>query len=433
MILILVDQITPRLVYTFDFVFKERGYEYALETDSMKFVQAKGLKLNYSKQLFSGICQFEISTVLADQGLKQYTIQKSFFNTIECLSFDGITDIFASVFYVLSRMEEYYDSPCDDHGRFRAKDSVLYRFGWLKKAVCDRWSEAVLSSISKNDVNFDYRKKAHNIEICPTFDIDSSYAYKHKGIFRTILSFTKDLVNFDIKRLTERFKVGFGLMSDPFDTFDFIGSLSHQGFNVRLFWLLSDYTKNDKNIQALNLEQRKLIQKMHKNHCIGIHPGYGTMYNCSQLETEKNRLEKIIGERVNHSRQHFLRVSIPETYHCLLKCKITNDYTMGYAEMTGFRAGTAKSFQWFDITNNTVTSLTIHPFVYMDGTFNDYLKSTIQESKQITNQLYQEIKKFGGSMRFIWHNETVSNNGRWAGWNELLEYTLQLNNGKNDE
>ena len=72
---------------------------------------------------------------------------------------------------------------------------------------------------------------------------------------------------------------------------------------------------------------------------------------------------------------------------------------MGYAEQTGFRAGTARAHKWFDLEENKTTDLTIHPFVYMDGTLNEYLNLSIQESKNRIQELFEEVKTYGGDFR----------------------------------
>ena len=69
----------------------------------------------------------------------------------------------------------------------------------------------------------------------------------------------------------------------------------------------------------------------------------------SSYMDEKEKLEKVLGEVVDSSRQHFLKLDVPKTYNALINSGFRNDYTMGFAEHSGFRSGTARTHLWFDL------------------------------------------------------------------------------------
>jgi hypothetical protein len=426
MILIFVEQISPRLQYTLDFVFKERGYEYFLETDPESIKQSNVAILNYSNQKFEFGLHIIPSRVLFDETLQQYIVTKSTFKDIGCLAFNEISDVLSSIFYVLTRMEEYFDCERDIHDRFSGSHSVLYSNGWLEFAMCDRWAESIIQSLLENGHVTPEKQLNVPVDIHPTFDIDNAFAYQNKGFLRSVFSTFRDVKNWDTKRLRERFNVLTGKIKDPYDTFNVIRSISERGFKVHVFWLLGDYATFDKNCSHKKMNHQEKIKDMNKYVTLGIHPSYRSNANSSQVMIEKERLEKSISRKVKHSRQHFLKLIFPQTYHDLLHAGITNDYTMGYADHVGFRSGTARSFQWFDLSANQITTLTIHPFVYMDGTLNEYLNLDLAASKHKIANLYNEVRTYGGCFRFIWHNETIGDYGRWKGWSEILEYSLNL-------
>ena len=423
MLEIFVEEISDRAVYTFDFILKDNGIDYKFTNDYKTFENSTSKKLNYSNRHFENVTQLIPSILLFEESIEQHVFTKSRFQNEECLEIDGITDPFAAVFYVLSRMEEYGDILHDEHERFPAKQSILYRFGWLDKMVCERWSRAIIQQLyDLNLISFCYKPRP--LEFVPTFDIDNAFAYKYKEGNRKLLATLKDYSQRDKRRIQERKDVISGKIPDPYDTYSKIISLSNRGYNVRLFWLLGNYGQFDRNISYTQVDQKLLIQELSKSCTIGIHPSYKSFLKTELISEEIKRLTNIIGQPITSSRQHFLKFRLPNTYRQLILNGIKHDYTMGYASEIGYRAGTSRPFFWFDLEKNATTSLLIHPFAYMDGTLLEYKKWSIEEAKSAIQKLYDEFTQFGGEFIFLWHNETIGDYGNWKGWSDVLEWTL---------
>ncbi len=426
MILIYVNRVTTRLEYTLDFVFQNRGITYKTTNHKSSFEKFEGVKLNYSDQEFENTPSIFPSTMLFSEDIGTNEIEKTKFHLFDCLAFDRIPDPFASIFYILTRMEEYQQFETDSFGRFEGKNSILFKYQWIDKAICDRWSMEIVYFL-KDEANDQITVLKEPIKILPTFDIDNAYAYKFKGFLRSSMSNFKDFFLGRSKRLIERQSVQTGISKDPYDTYDKIISLKDKNISYKLFWLLGDFAKYDRNISHRSKKHRKLIQRMSEGCEIGIHPSVKSNSYEFYLHNEIERLESISKKRVHLSRQHFLVLKLPYTYQTLIGQEITEDYTMGFHDLVGFRAGTARPFKWFDLTKNEITNLTIHPFVFMDGTLNEYLKLTTEEAKRKIDLLFQEVKEYGGEFSFIWHNETIGDYGIWKNWSEVFEYSISLN------
>lgn len=421
MVVVLVDEITNRVRYTFDFIFEIRGLEYTLVSDSDEFLNFEGVKLNYSSHLIEGVTFIKPSVLLYDNSIWNGNLESINKATTEFLSFDGVEDPVASIFYVLSRMEEYNCKNYDEHGRFPFTESILSRFKWIEKAMCDRWAEYIVKYILHLDVVV-----SQGLFI-PTFDIDNTYAYKLKSGKRKVLSIIRDYIKLDTKRLKERLVVKYGGV-DPYDTFEKIKEVSKKFSSTKVFWLTESNGAKDRNISIENAEHRKLIKEVAQLAEVNIHPSYASFLNADQISLEKDNLAAITEKSITSSRQHYLRFQLPNSFRDLISAGITDDYSMGFAEHLGFRSGTARAHNWFDLENNESTGLTIHPFVYMDGTLREYMKIRQEESKLKIKNIYDEVQLFGGDFIFLWHNETIGDYENWDNWSQVLEFTLNLKN-----
>lgn len=424
--IVYVEHISERLIYTFDFIFKDQGIPYHLTNDLNHFLQSAETKLNYSSYPADDILTIVPAELLFDETLKKQKVTQGNFNGTPCLAFSNISDPFASIFYILSRYEEYLDFTPDNHNRFRAQQSVLSQFDWLQNLTCERWTRAIINFLNVHNI-LKNGFEPLPLKVIPTFDIDNSFAYKHKHGWRRFASTVKDLLARNNDRIVERKAVLSGQKADPYDTFPYIQSIANRGFDVKIFWHLGDYGKFDTNLSYLQPDHQNLIRSMATNCEIGIHPSYASNSKPYLVEVEKKRLATLLQKDVKIARQHFLKLSFPDTYENYLKSGIKEDYTLGYAQKTGFRSGTLRPHFWFNLKRNLCTELILHPFAYMDGTLCEYEQLSIEQAKHRVRTLYTETKQFGGNFVFLWHNETINDYKKWKGWTQVLEYTLSLN------
>jgi hypothetical protein len=116
---------------------------------------------------------------------------------------------------------------------------------------------------------------------------------------------------------------------------------------------------------------------------------------------------------------------MPESYRILLKAGIEEDYSMGYPEEPGFRAGIARPFYFYDVEKDVQTSLKIFPFQLMDATLYKYKKLDCRTSLEIILKLINETKRSGGTFITIWHNTSLLDTPEFRGWREVFESTLK--------
>jgi hypothetical protein len=187
---------------------------------------------------------------------------------------------------------------------------------------------------------------------------------------------------------------------------------------------VADNSINDRNLDYKNPWMKSLIKKVMEFSDIGIHPSYATSEFPKKIAIEKERLERISGEKITKSRQHYLKFILPHTYRSLIAAGITEDYSMGFSEIAGFRAGTCKPFYFYDLEEEKITHLKIFPIAMMEGSFMKNKTSPEQSSQEILN-LINEVKKVQGTFISIWHNHTVSETSEYNAWKKIHDKMIQ--------
>jgi len=329
-------------------------------------------------------------------------------------------DPFSCTFYLITRYEEYLSQSSDEHERFSDSENIVVRLGIHQKPVVDQMAYLIAEKILLQFPTFKSRKRS--FQFVTTIDIDNAWAFKNKSLHVLLGAFIKALVHRQWSELKQRMIVFLGLQNDPYDTYKYILDI-YKGFlnHVLFFFLIGDRNEYDKNISHKNKNFKQLIAGISSVCEVGIHPSYASNQKPWMFEKEKDRLEDIIQKQVIHSRQHYLKLRFPNTYQSLLKSGITNDYTMGFASLVGFRAGTCTPFPFFDLSRNQRTKLIIHPFQVMDVTLKNYLHLNPEKAIQIIEQLMFEIKKVDGTFISLWHNESLKDSGQWMGWRKVFE------------
>lgn len=416
----------PRLRYVLKELGKQLSFRFRLMTDIEKWEEvsapAKVALFSYTGQeqaVFWPIHDFLSGRNPTSADLKVIRQEDNvplFFSTPTLGSFSH--DYLSMIFFSLSRYEEYGDFTADQHQRFPASASHAFQHAYLHLPVVNLWARALGSSIREIFADFP-NSTLPPFEFIPTYDIDLLWAWQHRGL-RGIGAGIRDLLQGHFRRGWKRFVTPKD--QDPYQTLDFLDELHHSGNNLSpiYFWLLADSTdRRDPNPYPSPPEQRDWIKRLDVKHTVGIHPGYRSSHLPELFRVEAERLAEITGRAVRHSRQHFLRFRFPETFRQLRLAGITHDYSMGYADAVGWRAGTNFPYSWYDLEREEATSLTIHPFAAMDVTLKNYLHLTPKEAEKTVLALASGLHGFGGPFMLLWHNTSFTEIYGWKGWQEM--------------
>jgi hypothetical protein len=420
MVLIYTHTTSPRLQYTCNFIFKELlGVDFAITIDSEEFKNYDAVSINYSssaikdKEFRIENCNLLFETEIKEQhpvcfGIKDY---KAIYGVKDG---DFWFDIFAASFYLISRYEEYLPHTKDMYGRYAHENSLAFKEDFLQYPMVNIWVQDFAAEIRKKYSIFNIH--CSMFKFVPTYDIDIAYSYKHKGLLRNIGGFLKS-------PSMERMKVLLGLQKDPFDAYSWLNTLHQQNKLTPIYFFLvaEKNGQYDKNILPHKDIMWKLVQRHAKKYAIGIHPSWQSGDDLSLLKKEKEYLTEMSEKNITASRQHYIRFNLPEGYQNLIDAGVTDDYSMGYGSINGFRASVASSFFWYDLKNEKQTGLRIHPFCFMDANSFYEQKFSASEADDELLHYFVECEEVNGTLITIWHNNFLGTDKKLAGWREMYE------------
>lgn len=431
MLLVYTHKITPRVKYVFKHICtRVLGIEVSFTTKIEAFIAHDSLKMSYTKQQLGNEFFIKSHDILFEQGLSDVEINVQNWENTKAFFFIGDKcalpfDIFSASFYLLSRYEEYLPHVKDEFGRFTASESIAYKNNFLHQPVVDIWTYKFKEVLQNQFPEFQFPKKTYRIK--PIIDVPSAYSYKLKGIMRTFGGTIKDLFRFRFKSLYYRFMVILGFMHDPFDTFKYVINRQKQSkFKFLFFFLIGGYSTYDKGINVNNKGFVSLIKHVADYCSVGLKTSFFANDDATILKKEKTRMEEIINIPLKASRQSFSKLNLPESYRNYIELEIREDYTMGYVNEIGFRAGACTPFLFYDLDYEIQTPLKICPYHLMDYAL---LKTkSLLDKKKVLNEIINEVKQVNGEFVPVFHNYTFSENFRWSGFKELFNMILDSAN-----
>lgn len=421
--------LTPRLQYVVDFLSQYYNTPVKLICDEDKYLShVDPYKINYSyHRLMDGEVWIHSHVLLFESTIRPVKIESFDHNGYQAFfKAEGDTgfDLFAGIFFLITRYEEYLPHQKDSYGRFAYESSLAHKAGFLQLPLVNIWLEDFRMLLQQTFPDLDLPKPSFQFRA--TYDIDVAWSYKNKGFQRNAGALLRLFFSGQWRSMAHRVRVIRGRRQDPFDAYEWMESVHRQfGLQPVYFFLAAQQTgKYDRNIDVKNPEFQQLIQQTAETDTVGLHPSWASGDQQRILAAEKAWLEKTAGTRITASRQHYIRFDLPTTFRRLLAVGITDDYSMGYGSINGFRASIATPFYWFDLKNEAKTNLQIHPFCFMDANAYYEEKKSPAEALDELLQLHAVIRSVNGTMITIWHNSFLGIDPEFEGWRETYEQFL---------
>jgi hypothetical protein len=425
---IFASEATPRLKYIAGIMLGDiLGLSWEIVTEKPE--SGNNPVINYSSEDIPGSYRVPVHGILSEKGITERKIGSGIWKSLPVIftmdeSADMPFDIFAASFYLVSRYEEYLPSVPDEHGRFRASSSIAFKNNFLGIPVADMWTIELGKELQSGFPGMIFHHSKFTSLL--TVDTDQPFEYLGKSAIRSLGGITRDLFTGSV-RVSERFRVLARKSKDRYFVYDYICEAVRRNNTESLFFfLLGNHSKNDPNPEWTSRDYRELINSIASVYGTGIHPSYNSFLKYERLKKEIRRLQIISKKVVTRSRFHFIRYSMPQSYRDLINAGISEDYSMGYPEEPGFRAGISRPFYFYDVEADLQTNLVIFPFMVMDVTLSRYKGLDPEASAEILEGLIDRVRIAGGKFVSLWHNTSLSDMSGCKGWRELFESMLKM-------
>lgn len=305
------------------------------------------------------------------------------------------SDLVATLFFFLTRWEEYLDGEVDEHGRFPPKRAWSVKYGLIHFPVVNGYLK-LLKWLFKN-IGLD-------IPIEPSFDIFITFDIDHPFLFKgNVLDLKKVLRYLFLEwDLLKTYHTGVALLKkrDPYWKIlhDLIESLP---FTATFYLLIGRHSPYD-HFFSLRLDQkRKIIDLLRsKGVVVGLHPSYLVMEKPELLFQEKEELETLWEQPIEHVRFHYLRFQIPWIWNILRRAKLGYESSFVYSRCNGFRCGTGHSFPVFHCLERKLLPIIEVPPIFMP----------LPDQKNVEEDFFlllEQCRKWDTPMRIVFHSSAL--------------------------
>ncbi len=297
-------------------------------------------------------------------------------------------DIIYTCFFFISRSEELIVHDRDTHGRFNAKFSILGKNNRLQIPLLDEYARSVMKLLE-----LPLPKPQFN-RIYLTHDIDTIAYYRHLRGF--IGGWLRDGMDAVLDAAND-------IHNDPAYTFPWLVEQDKKIKDAHIIYFVKHtlgkgYDYPQYNLIGKDFRNLKSYLEAH-GATLGFHSSYYGNLPEFRLPAINYKLH----------RSHYLRCSI-DHMQALADAGITDDFTMAFPDMAGFRLQTTRAVRWINPKNMTLTNLTLHPLTIMDCTLSNgnYMNLSEEEAYYYCLQLIDKVRQHNGDLCLLWHNSIIN-------------------------
>jgi hypothetical protein len=114
-----------------------------------------------------------------------------------------------------------------------------------------------------------------------------------------------------------------------------------------------------------------------------------------------------------------LKVDFPTTYSSFARLGFSNDFSLQYYDLPGFRASTTNPFYFFDLENEIETKLLLNPVCATDRVLKIYKKPIV--ARQVLEEITRYVKEVDGNMTLVLNNSIISDYSTNFKWKNMFK------------
>ena len=342
-----------------------------------------------------------------------YSVEKVKSNAISPLISGTIFsfDIFETIFFHISRIEEYHNAGQDG----LIDENILFavRNNLERIPVVDHLVYAFFSALGMLN-----KKEKTSVSLSHDADHLAKYV-SYRQAFHFLGSVAKNHPENVLSYLSNWMKHKLLHKTDPYQDWDMI--LSDKNVEKTIYFIMESNHANDPQHISYANTAIAIERALAKNYKIGLHSSYNTWNDRNQYKKQKMILERMCGFEIVKSRQHYLHFAFPVTLDVLEEANITEDSSLGYNSHYGFRAGTGFSYRLYHLEKEEISSIIEKPLIWMDraawlnsgknsNIFNSDVRSFISNNQSLThfhinihNSAYFDFAMYGIDLHEIFN------------------------------
>ena len=368
MFLVYTHKITPRIRYIFKHIFKNMlMINFDLTSKVEIFVAHSGPKLSYSNKPLGDEFFVKSHFLLFEQGITPQKLKLDFWDELpiffatdaEC---DCPFDIFAASFFLLCRYEECMPYLKTDSGYFNPSQSISVKFNFLELPIIDLWVSKFQEQLASNFLEI-VKKQDYKPSKKILLEVPIAFRYSNRSLLENLGDIFSAIWKLNLKQLIIHILVLMKLRNDPFETYyQWEDWFNESSIKPIVFFLFARSSSYQTSTSIFNLRFRKIIKKTGDFFSLGLLTSIRAQIDSKkQILREKNDFQKLTNRAIFDVRLSNGIFNLRKDYEMLYENEFKNDYSMGYLDQIGFRAGTATPYYFYDFSRESQLSLKLTP------------------------------------------------------------------------